>query len=205
MRACQLIIFCLLMTACAPSSSLTPTHTNLPMPEPTATVTNTPTITPPIKPGWLAFQGEYIWLIYPDTWSSKVLADAARFLTIEHNYHEVNMNITRAAVSDFRKAKTLEDIDKAMWGGLLRFYELAGHKDGVKLESHEAIEVGGQPATKRVFTAPVIRDPSQTVFKMVILVVKGTEVFQIVANAASESALRRAEITEIIDSIQFTP
>jgi hypothetical protein len=197
------IMLSLVMTSCGPSSIRTPTLTNAPTPRPTSTATNTPTVTPTIKPGWSAFQGEYISLMYPDTWSSEVHVDAARFLNIEHNSHEVNVNITRAAVSDFRKAKTLEDIDKAMWGALLRMYELAGQKDRVKLESHESIEVGGQPATKRVFTAPVIRDPSETVYKMVILVVKGADLYQIAANATSESALRRSEIAEIIDSIKF--
>jgi hypothetical protein len=114
------------------------------------------------------------------------------------------MNITCSAIGKFKNARTLEDVDKAMWGAQLRLYELAGQKDIVKLKSHETIEVGGQPATKRVLTAPVIRDPSQTVYKMVILVVKGADVYQVVANASSESALRRAEITEIIDSVRFT-
>jgi hypothetical protein len=39
---------------------------------------------------------------------------------------------------------------------------------------------------------------------MLVLVVKGTDLIQITANADSESALSRAEIIEIIDSIQFT-
>ena len=199
-----IILLCLVMTACGPTSTLTPSRTNLPTPEPTATAINTPTVTPMIKPGWLAFQGKDISLIYPDTWSSEVLADAARFLYIESNSHDVNMNIARATISDFRHAKTLEDVDKTMWGAQLRLYELAGQKDRVKLVSYETFEVGGQPATKRVFTAPVIRDPSQTVHKMLVLVVKGTDLIQITANADSESALSRAEIIEIIDSIQFT-
>ena len=204
MKASHLVImFCLLMTACGPSSTLTPTRTNTPTPEPTAAATNTPTVTPTIKPGWLAFQGKDIWLIYPDTWSSEVLPGDAPFLRIERNSHDVNMNIARVAIGKFRDAKTLEDVDKAIWRAQLRVYELAGQKDRVKLESHETIEVGGQPATKRVFTAPVIRDPSQAVHKMLVLVVKGIDVIQITANADSESALRRAEIIEIIDSIQF--
>lgn len=198
------MMLCLAVTACDLSSNLTPTCTNIQTSTRSARATDTATVTPTIKPGWLAFQGEYVRLIYPDTWSSEVLADGARFLYIESNFHDVNVNFARAAIARFRGAKTLEDVDKAMWGASLRFYELAGQKDRVKLKSHEAIEVGGQPATKWVFTAPVIQDPSQTVHKMVVLVVKGIDVYQIVANAASESALRGAEITEIIASIQFS-
>jgi hypothetical protein len=205
MKASHLVMMlCLVMTACGPSSTLTPTRTNTPTPEPTATATNTPTITPTIKPGWLAFQGKDLSLIYPDTWSSEVFSGDAPFLRIERNSHDVNMNIARAAIGKFRDPKTLENIDKATWGAQLRVYELAGQKDRVKLESHETIEVGGEPATKRVYTAPFMRDPSQTVHKMLVLVVKGTDLIQITANADSESALSRAEIIEIIDSIQFT-
>ena len=206
MRASHLtIFFCLLTTACVPSSTVTATHTDVFTPKPAARATNTLTVTPTNRPGWLAFQGKDIWLMYPAAWSSEVRADAARFLYIESNSHDVNMNITRSAIGKFRDAKTLEEVDHAMWGASLRLYELSGHKDRVKLESHETIEVGGQPATKRVFAAPVIRDPSETVHKMLVLVVRGADVYQIVANAASESALRGAEITEIIASVQFTP
>jgi hypothetical protein len=206
MRASHLTIFlCLLMTSCVPSSTSTPGHTDLLTPEPTARATDTPPVTPTTRPGWLTVQGKGILLMYPATWSSEVRADAARFLYIEGHTHDLNMNITRVVLGDFRDARTLDDVDKAMWSASLRLYELAKQKGRVKLESHETIEVGGQPATKRTFTAPVIRDPSETVYKMVILVVKGADVYQIVANAASESALRGAEIAEIIDSIQFTP
>jgi hypothetical protein len=205
MKAFHLVMMlCLITTACGPASTLTPTHTNPFTPEPAATATNTPTVTPTVKPGWLTFQGKDIWLMYPDTWSSEILAGDGPFLRIERNSHDSNLNVARAAIGKFRDATTLEDVDKAMWGGLLRFYELAAKRDRVILESHETIEVGGQPATKRMFSAPVIQDPSQTVHKMLVLVVNGTDVFQIVANAASESALRGPEITDIIASIQFT-
>jgi hypothetical protein len=199
------MMLCFIATACGPASTFTSARPNTPTPEPTAIATNTPTLAPPIKPGWLAFQGKDIWLMYPGAWSSEVRADAARFLYIESNSHDVNMNITRSAIGKFRDARTLEDVDKDMWRATLRLYEVAAQKDRVKLVSHETIEVGGQPAAKRVFAAPVIQDPSQTVHKMLVLVVRGTDVFQIVANAASESAFRGVEITEIIASIQFTP
>jgi len=143
--------------------------------------------------------------MYPAAWSSEVRADAARFLSIASNLDDLNMNITRVALGKFRDAKTLEEVDHAMWNATLRFYELARYKDSAKLESLEAIEVGGQPGIKRVFVAPAIQDPSQTVHKLLVLVIKGTDVFQIVANATSENALRGAEITEIIASIEFTP
>ena len=198
--------FCsLVMTACAPSSTPTPAHTDLLTPEPAVRAGDTPTVTPTNRPGWVAFQGKDIWLMYPAAWSSEVRADAARFLYIESSTRDLNMNITRVALGKFRDAKTLEDVDKAVWSASLRVYELAEQRNKVKLESHETIEVGGQPATKRVFAAPVIRDPSETVHKMLVLVVRGADVYQIVANAASESALRGAEITEIIASVQFTP
>jgi hypothetical protein len=199
------IMLCLIMTACGPASTLTPGHPNLPTPEPTVRATNMTTTEPTLKPGSLPFQGKGILLMYPATWSSEVLVDAARFLSIESNLHDLNMNITRVDLGKFRDARTLEDVDKATWTASLRVYELAGHRDGVKLESHEAIEVGGQPATRRVFTAPFIEDPSQTVHKMLVLVVRGTDVYQIVANAASESALDMAEVTGIIASVQFAP
>jgi hypothetical protein len=204
MRASHLTIFlCLLMTVCVTSSASTTAHTDLPTPEPTARATDTSPVSPLTRPGWVTFKGKDVRLSYPDSWSSEVSADAARFLSIASNVYDLNMNFTRVALGKFRDAKTLEKVDAAMWRATLRFYELAGDKESVKLESHETIEVGGQPATKRVFAAPVIRDPSQTVHKMLVLVVNGIDVYQIVANATSESALRGAEIAEIIGSIQF--
>ena len=181
-----IIMICFVLTDCSPSYATQLTST-----------------VPPIKQGWIAFEGAGIRFIYPETWSKEELSNTGPFIILKSNSHEVNMNITRSQIGDFRDSKTIEDVDKAMWNFHRGLYKATGNIDRVKIESHETIKIGGQPATKGIYTAPAIQNPSQIIHKMLVLVVNGTDVYQIVVNASSASAMHIVEITEIIDSIQF--
>jgi hypothetical protein len=148
-----------------------------------------------------------VWLIYPDKWSQQAIPEDVGFLFIARNSNDTNMTFTRVPITAFGSnvPKTLEGIDQAAWNAQLILYQFTGQQDKVKLESRETIQIGGQPAVRRVFSTPGIQDPTKTFYKMLVLVIKEVGVYQIVVIAASASALRRAEITEIIDSIQFAP
>lgn len=187
MKAFYLIIaVCISLTASSPSYAKLFTST-----------------VPPIKQGWIAFEGAGIRFIYPETWSKEELSNTGPFIILKSNFHEVNMNITRSQISEFKDSKTIEDVDKAMWNFHRGLYKATGNIDRVKIKSHETIKIDGQPATKGIYTAPVIQNPSQFIHKMIVLVLNGTDVYQIVVNASSASAMHIVEITEIIDSIQF--
>lgn len=153
------------------------------------------------------FQGDGFTLTYPNGWET-IDAFAEQdlckqpgvecILAIVHPSRDgTNINLIRVALDE---ETTVDENDQAEWA----YFESV--TPDVNLESRDIIEIGGQPAIRRVFSAPSSDVPSGRVHVLQVYIVKGLTVYTFtgVAQSADTLTQHRAEIEEIIIGMQFS-
>ena len=153
------------------------------------------------------FQGDGFTLTYPGGWEE---VDAGQdwcnkqpgsecILAILHPSGDgTNIVLIRFALEE---ETTLEAYDQASWAGI------ESEIPDVNLESRDIIEIGGQPAIRRVFSLSTPDMPSGRGHFLQVILVKGLAAYYFMGTtiSADTSTQYRAEIEEIITSIQFSP
>ncbi len=152
------------------------------------------------------FQGNDLTLTYPGAW--KVLdmsqQDVCKqrgvecLIQIGSPSDGTNINLVRFTLD---QEASVEEVDQALWA------QFESGAPDVALESREAMEVGGQPAVRRIFNMPSQQVPSERAHLLQIFIVKELSLYQFTVFAPSADALTQhlAEIEEITKSLQFTP
>ena len=109
-----------------------------------------------------------------------------------------NINLMRFTLD---QKITVEELDQALWT------QYESSNPDVALESRKAIEVGGQPATRRIFNIPSSQVISGQAHLLQIYIVNGLALYQFTVWAPSADALtlHQSEVDEIIASLQFSP
>jgi hypothetical protein len=76
----------------------------------------------------------------------------------------------------------------------------------VNLESRDIIEIGGQPAIRRVFSMPASNIHSELGHFLQVYIMKGLALYQFTGGGSTNALTQhRAEIEYIITSMQFSP
>lgn len=155
-----------------------------------------------------SFKGGGIQLAYPDGWQKVDISQLLDYckqpgveclFAIRHTSGDhTNINLMRLTLQ--RKA-SVEEIDLEAW----KAYESS--TPDVSLESREIIEIGGQSAIRRIFTAPVQSFTGGRGYIMQVYIVKELSLYEITSAAPNAEVFKqhRTEIDEIIASINFTP
>ena len=153
------------------------------------------------------FQGDDFTLTYPTGWEATDAFAGQDFckqpgveclFAIGHPSRDgTNINLIRFALEE---EATVEEIDQVLWA------QFESVTPDVNLESRDTMEVGGQPAVRRVFSAPSSEASGVRGYMLQVYIVKGLTFYQFTGWTPSADALtqHRAEIEEIITGMQFS-
>jgi hypothetical protein len=152
------------------------------------------------------FHGDAFTLVYPSGWQVVDIdqPDICKqpgvecLITIGSPSGDGGINLMRFSLD---QEATLEELDQALWA------QFESSTPDVAQESREAVEVGGQPAIRRIFNYPYPQATSGRVHVVQIYIVKGLALYQFTLSAPSAEALtqHQAAIEAITASLQFEP
>jgi hypothetical protein len=153
------------------------------------------------------FKGDVFTFTYPGSWQVNDGLSQQDFckqpsveclIAIGSPADGTNLNLLRYSLD---QEVTLEELDPVLWA------QFKATTSDVTLESKDAIELGGQPAIRRIFSMPSTNAPGGRAHLLQIYAVKGLAFYQFTVWAPNANALtqHRAEVDALTTSFQFTP
>jgi hypothetical protein len=103
----------------------------------------------------------------------------------------------------------VEDIDDSVWAGESYGYIKLGLNPELKLESKSNIQVGGEPAIKRVYSEAYVKNEKKagTQYVVRVLVVSQRQVYHLylITLVESKFADYQTLVDQLVGTIQFVP
>jgi hypothetical protein len=194
--------------------TITPTGTS----SPTRTATNVPTATPTLGPDWIYLENEFVTLAYPKDWRVEDrthdekcipgLIDCIIWL-IAPDDSSTLITLVRIDFSFFGKDFSVEEIDQTLWDIEPFAFKDLGLENKVQLELKMNIIIGGEPAVKRVFNEPYIKNNQVkgTLYVLRILVISQRHIYHFYLNTTNmeKFEIYQGLMDRIAGTIIFVP